>query len=72
MNRVLARLVQPNDIVSLCSGASLACRRRASSITLLYSILLNKQQVRPRSPKDNTDVIFSKKGINIVIIMKRK
>ena len=29
---VLAALVQPNHIVSLCSGTSLACRRRVTSI----------------------------------------
>ena len=31
---VLAALVPPNQIVSLCSGASLACRLHASSIPL--------------------------------------
>ena len=30
----VATLVQPNHIVHRCSGASLACRKRRSSITL--------------------------------------
>ena len=53
---VLARLLQPNHIVNLCSGASLACRLHASS-SLLGILQFKVSECVHKAQSDRTQIL---------------